>query len=260
MPRKTKKKKYSTALAFTMIEVVLVLAIAGLIFAMVFIGLPVLQRNQRNTQRKDDVDRVFSAIIEYKSNNNNRLPVRNGYYDSNFITRYVDSSCRASAHYDSGLIAYANCGAKFIDPDGTPYSTYIGSNSISHLPSGSDASVAKLNHQILPISVKSPNAQFSTVSENIKNPNEGAIDRGAVNHIMYIYAGAICAESEGYLYHSGNASDFLIAMRLEGGAFYCRSDGTPSLNGSQEFYNNDDERIFTIEPLYGNDGGEVYIE
>ena len=36
---------------FTIIEVVLVLAIAGLIFLMVFIALPALQRTQRNTQR-----------------------------------------------------------------------------------------------------------------------------------------------------------------------------------------------------------------
>ena len=35
---------------FTIIEVVLVLAIAGLIFLMVFIALPTLQRNQRDTR------------------------------------------------------------------------------------------------------------------------------------------------------------------------------------------------------------------
>lgn len=37
---------------FTIIEVVLVLAIAGLIFMMVFIALPALQRNQRDTKKK----------------------------------------------------------------------------------------------------------------------------------------------------------------------------------------------------------------
>lgn len=40
---------------FTIIEVVLVLAIGGLIFLMVFIALPALQRSQRDTQRKDDL-------------------------------------------------------------------------------------------------------------------------------------------------------------------------------------------------------------
>ena len=50
---------------FTIIEVVLVLAIGGLIFLMVFIALPALQRSQRDTQRKDDLARFMSATIEY---------------------------------------------------------------------------------------------------------------------------------------------------------------------------------------------------
>jgi len=47
---------------FTIIEVVLVLAIAGLIFLMVFIALPALQRNQRDTQRKNDMGRLSTAL------------------------------------------------------------------------------------------------------------------------------------------------------------------------------------------------------
>lgn len=53
---------------FTIIEVVLVLAIGGLIFLMVFIALPALQRSQRDTQRKDDLARFMSATIEYQKN------------------------------------------------------------------------------------------------------------------------------------------------------------------------------------------------
>ena len=46
---------------FTISEVVLVLAIGGLIFLMVFIALPALQRSQRDTQRKDDLARFMSG-------------------------------------------------------------------------------------------------------------------------------------------------------------------------------------------------------
>ena len=60
--------------AFTIIEVVLVLAIAGLIFLMVFIALPALQRNQRDTQRKNDMAKLKDAIERYKSNNSGKLP------------------------------------------------------------------------------------------------------------------------------------------------------------------------------------------
>ena len=79
---------------FTIIEVVLVLAIAGLIFLMVFLALPALQRSQRDTQRKNDASRLRAAITDFSSNNKGRLPfnVQNGgagQLESNFISNYI---------------------------------------------------------------------------------------------------------------------------------------------------------------------------
>ena len=54
---------------FTIIEVVLVLAIAALIFLMVFIALPALQASQRDTARKSDVSIVSAAYNSAMSNN-----------------------------------------------------------------------------------------------------------------------------------------------------------------------------------------------
>ncbi len=65
------KKKQN---GFTIIEVVLVLAIAGLIFMMVFIALPALQRSQRDMQRKNDLSRFQTALASYSSNNRNAIP------------------------------------------------------------------------------------------------------------------------------------------------------------------------------------------
>lgn len=59
---------------FTIIEVVLVLAIAGLIFLMVFIALPALQRNQRDTARKNDVSTIASGVSSYTGNNRGNFP------------------------------------------------------------------------------------------------------------------------------------------------------------------------------------------
>ncbi len=56
---------------FTIIEVVLVLAIAALIFLMVFIALPALQRSQRDTARKQDVSTVAAAVNDWQGNNRN---------------------------------------------------------------------------------------------------------------------------------------------------------------------------------------------
>lgn len=57
---------------FTIIEVVLVLAIAGLIFLMVFLALPALQRSQRDSQRKRHADAIIGALNNLAANNRYR--------------------------------------------------------------------------------------------------------------------------------------------------------------------------------------------
>lgn len=81
---------------FTIIEVVLVLAIAALIMLMVFIALPALQRNQRDTQRKNDISRLQSAVNNYKSSARGQLPTSgtgaNGLTNTGangFVQKYV---------------------------------------------------------------------------------------------------------------------------------------------------------------------------
>jgi prepilin-type N-terminal cleavage/methylation domain-containing protein len=85
---KSKKQK-----GFTIIEVVLVLAIAGLIFMMVFIALPSLQRSQRDMQRKNDLNRLATALASYQSNNRGALPSGMAPSEAtswpSFVERYV---------------------------------------------------------------------------------------------------------------------------------------------------------------------------
>lgn len=58
---------------FTIIEVLIVLAIAGLIMLVVFLAVPALQRNARNNDRKSDVSRIATAVNEWVSNNNGQV-------------------------------------------------------------------------------------------------------------------------------------------------------------------------------------------
>lgn len=83
------KENIKTKKGFTIIEVVLVLAIAGLIFLMVFVALPALQRSQRDTQRRDDMARFLSQLNQYQANNGGKVPTatKAGYDD--FIKRYL---------------------------------------------------------------------------------------------------------------------------------------------------------------------------
>lgn len=76
---------------FTIVEVMIVLAIAGLVILIVFLAVPALQRNSRNTQRNNDVSALLAGVNEYMANNNGRLTgltgtvlvtnVKTGYYE-----------------------------------------------------------------------------------------------------------------------------------------------------------------------------------
>jgi prepilin-type N-terminal cleavage/methylation domain-containing protein len=59
---------------FTIIEVLIVLAIGGLILLIVFLAVPALQRNSRNTQAKNAASSILGAVSEFQSNNNGQLP------------------------------------------------------------------------------------------------------------------------------------------------------------------------------------------
>lgn len=59
---------------FTIIEVLIVLAIAGLILLVVLLAVPALQRNSRNTSMKSDAAAVAGGISEFESNNEGVIP------------------------------------------------------------------------------------------------------------------------------------------------------------------------------------------
>ena len=93
---------------FTIIEVVLVLAIAGLIFLMVFIALPALQRSQRNTQRRDDYSMLVTAINSYMASNNGKLSNILGGSNEKYLvpSRWINSTGNDPNGNAYELIAY----------------------------------------------------------------------------------------------------------------------------------------------------------
>lgn len=64
------KKLLKDEKGFTIIEVLIVLAIAGLIMLIVFLAVPALQRNSRNTQRTNDASLIGGAINDCLANRN----------------------------------------------------------------------------------------------------------------------------------------------------------------------------------------------
>ena len=176
---------------FTIIEVVLVLAIAGLIFLMVFVALPALQRSQRDTQRRNDMSRVATALTQYQASNNGKIPGENlgasecfgsmnpSTYTYNGYDTGGTEACYFIAKYLNSASATTN---EFVDPDGTDYMMLIYNNT-----------------------------DYAT-NTSIKRPQ-------AFDHYIYIYGSAKC-DNESFK-QSPNKRDYAILYKLEGTGTYC---------------------------------------
>ena len=112
---------------FTIIEVVLVLAIAGLIFLMVFIALPALQRSQRDTQRRDDLAMFATGITNYQTNNRGQVPTTKAKWKE-FFTTYMKSNAyqdantqNATTGNDTKVVNVNPNNSEFYDPNGPNY-------------------------------------------------------------------------------------------------------------------------------------------
>jgi prepilin-type N-terminal cleavage/methylation domain-containing protein len=91
---------------FTIIEVALVLAIAGLIFLVVFLALPALQNSQKDTARKQDVGRVVSALQQYEADNGGHMPLdtsSSGNDFSNYPGKLSSGYSIVTKDWDQGM-------------------------------------------------------------------------------------------------------------------------------------------------------------
>ncbi len=67
-------KRTPKTAGFTIVETLIVLAVAGLILLMILKAIPTLQRNARNDQRKQDVQAILDAVSHYELNNSGSMP------------------------------------------------------------------------------------------------------------------------------------------------------------------------------------------
>ncbi len=127
---KTKREE-----GFTIIEVLIVLAIAGLIILIVFLAVPALQRNSRNTSRRNDISKVGGSVQEILNNNNGRVDsvtsdainaaigANLSYYD---FTANAPSVTDTAGNNDTGVetivvVSNARCeGSNTTDTDASP--------------------------------------------------------------------------------------------------------------------------------------------
>ena len=127
MLKKLQKRNQS---GFTIIEVLIVLAIAGLILLIVFLAVPALQRSQRNTSRKNDAARVSAAVTSFVSNNNGTLPATTGDLQTLFndagtlgqyssISTYSTTPPAASGAATTNTFYISTAGVTYVAPTAT---------------------------------------------------------------------------------------------------------------------------------------------
>lgn len=181
---------------FTIIEVMIVLAIGALILVVVLVAIPQLQRNQRNSARQNVAGRIAAELNNFAGNNNGLFPapslsagtsgtpVRQNVgepgIDNSFFERYLDCG-------DSTAVP-VECGVNINDP-----------STGSALGTGTNAG--------------------ESVTMTAANNNTGNIPADAPGSISYT-TNAVC---NGEILNNTDASarNYAFMVRLEGGAVFC---------------------------------------
>ena len=137
------KKGENLKSGFTIIEVALVIAIAGLIFLMVFVALPGLRASQRDAERRDDVISFLSNVKKYQTNNRGALPMGTAAggvsWDSSWEINNPAGTSWAGFYY--GYL-----GEEFMDPVGENYKLVVVDCNSNSSSVGSDCTGNELNN------------------------------------------------------------------------------------------------------------------
>ncbi len=184
---------------FTLIEVILVLAIAGLIFALTFTALPALWASERDSERRDDVLKLAQQLQNFQTNNNRgALPTLTTGEQSivnagQSVKIAGDSIVPSSALSDTSWSGFYRgyFGEDYSDPDGPRYNWLI-------------MSCNKKTPD-----TPCPNNDLNKLA-NSSFPNE---------YNVYIVIGATCSGETAVA--SANNRKVAILYRLEGGGVHC---------------------------------------
>ena len=187
------KTKNKLQKGFTIIEVMIVLAIAGLILVVVLIAIPQLQRNQRNQARQSVASRIVTEINNFAGNNNGDLPEAvTPATDSKQIGSIGDDPIFWDRYLGCDTSAPPECTANINDPrTGEPVGT------------GADGGVNL--EQVIPL---------TDVAVELEPGDETNIAAGSFGY----NEGYVC---DGEDIIAASNRNFVFMMKLEGGALYC---------------------------------------
>lgn len=196
---------------FTIIEVVLVLGIAGLIFLMAFIALPSLWISQRDAKRKSTVMEVISDLKIYQTNNNRgALPTLEGTAIKSFVYGTSSSDTSSWEYFVSNYVKSNETSTSnkrlFVDASGNSYRFYV----VNCLSSSGGS-----------LSTGAACAYPSSTFGSVNNANTVDVSADFKNPIMYIAAGATCDGD--HAVKSNSPRSAAAVQVLERGGRYCHN-------------------------------------
>lgn len=193
---------------FTIVETALVIAVGGLILIMVFIVLPTLRAQQRDTARREDVAKLINVIKDYQTNNRGALPVATHGQQKDDFGNYKWESIRCGDDENEDTWDTLYCeylGDNFVDPDGVQYRLQVG----YCRPDGSNVpdqqcNIGAHNYNTINVHPADPNSDETTF------PNE---------YMMTIVLGAKCSGNKSV--GVSNPRKVAVMYTLERGGTYC---------------------------------------
>ena len=171
---------------FTIIETMLVIAIGGLILAMVFIALPGVMAGQRDAERQTDAEMLVKKIRDYQANNGRgALPTGIGP---------IDSETDATQANSWGYFYQNELDDSFADPSlGNKYTLKV---------------------------VNCTSDTSATVGINCTDASLPGED-GDLSGTMYVVKNASCDGAQAV--YSAKARDFVVVYKLERGVLCANS-------------------------------------
>lgn len=200
---KSNKNQNLTKKGFTIIEVVLVLAVAGLIFLMIFLALPALQRSQRDTERKQDVAMVVTALHNWKAANRGKGYVALG--DSKGEENTTASDYDKKNGLDKRINSIEN----------NPLNNYVGFRTDDNSNKNDSSSLLSLNTSF----IRTYNATPTTV----RLPNGFFKEKRVIGIIINMTCNDIeTLENGDVILKDGKPGTAAVIHSLESGGAYCQ--------------------------------------
>ena len=192
-------RKAFTRKGFTIIESVVVLAIGGLIFALVFFAFPALQRAQRDTQRRTNLALIVSSMNDWLYQH--RYTVSDAYSDRKNKTR---GFCKFYNDYVDQEI---------VDPvTGEAYKAALwGSTNVIDCQTGKEYNRGKFDATV-------------HVDPNKSNDSWPLMEVGDIQYDDTAYCDG--ERFEDRVGKNNGRKNFALRVRLENGGYYCLDNGS----------------------------------